>query len=1419
MRLCVVRALQLSALHTVQYVCVMCAALSHFDSVKDGPGGRNLRGAYWSPLTVSETKRVAEHVGGSVFFDGLWGLTMHNLQHFMLFCQDPYTRRGVLTAAGISARYAVVPQGDADAASLSNLSGVPNLQLQDAKSFPAVFASNVTRVVTPAHLTRLYAALDASLDQAPLPELRIDGSAMVLSDVSFVALNMFRRAYVCGLRPDFYFLDNEYALWRSLRLFLHEVLACGYSTFCENLHRSLIEIHDDLIVRELVPTSSRPVGPTLPVDTASSIDTDSLLRFSGLARSPLRDGRTEASVSKKFCESSSMSGQAECKPEVATICRSIFTEEFVKCSLAHRHVTSRRTLLEEACILLLYDLNRIWECVHDSKLTLPVGLLMEGMDDIAERWQCIALPGSPLGRFLREHAYARGALCLFHMRMCISRKIKACILPVFSMSPASLAVDLTNTARDTAAEPDSAIMSVSHQSAAASTAGMNLAIDDSGIRDVAMDHSSAAAAASAASNSVETAHTTPDDIMGDAAASCTSSDTIGAASAILDVSGPAAGTVSDLWDDLSPALSANLAAAMKQRAPWLPESASNFLENIRCELRRCSSSVQHTVLSAVVQLKCIDAICKPTRAEFIEAGRSLLSSLQNAWPEMHDYCRDQIFSPAVRSVVGLSWRNNSHSSNANVIPEAANSTLKVHHFHSYRSHDPGAPALHTVGQPHSDQSVQMSFANECYRRNMILRQQKGAGDAAQRFLRVVHQAAVIVAKAELRLDGTSIDLIEPEKSAGVLGYEKILLITHHDTKRICDAYQSATLLPIDKKRSARAELTGVLLPKVPDELAQTTSITALNYLQERRKEQDKRINDGAIRTAFRVNISRDFCLHCGLNSRSCPHYLGGAVWAQDHLLQPPTLLADRFRVELVRRCATELITFHRRRLMTSPGESFMSRLISATIAPRRAVTVARKQVQSNVAVTVLDSISQSISQYRNLLHSGSITLSQPTLHRLQLLSQDMQHALTMHSSVVASSSLLAATGSHGPLPLLSAARAPPTYKIVPKPKHKLRAMGSTVTAPLHSTEQLESSILAPKVPRRFRPANTIEATVIHRPAPIDAARSFDGSAAASSALHDVVVCLDIETTQLNIHSSRIVEIAAAMCSPERREFSRLVNPGISIPYQATQVHGIRTEDVSSASVFGDVWKDFVAWLEKSRVVDPVILTYNGFKYDLRIIAAELLLANLAVPSSWRFSDLYSHVRGFHGFAPVFPATSEIATGAVVDVVDALSTGIEPAKKGRYRLEAVHGRVLKSALPDSHTALGDARGLLALYDEAVRCGQLRKVDISSVDSSLSLVLKSFEDAIAPAAKKAGAVIAVPAKRRRSSGCRKDLSSQVPSDACEVLDTSKTLDSAARMEDRSSHQIVGKPRKKKQNQRRLGDATDTDTASAVAAVSMT
>lgn len=108
-------------------------------------------------------------------------------------------------------------------------------------------------------------------------------------------------------------------------------------------------------------------------------------------------------------------------------------------------------------------------------------------------------------------------------------------------------------------------------------------------------------------------------------------------------------------------------------------------------------------------------------------------------------------------------------------------------------------------------------------------------------------------------------------------------------------------------------------------------------------------------------------------------------------------------------------------------------------------------------------------------------------------------------------------------------------------------------------------------------------------------------------LKNPIAFFDLETTGLNIANDRIIEISVLKIDPGGKEdnLTILVNPTIPINPKATEIHGIRDEDVEDALTFAEVARNLTHFLEGCDLAG-----YNANKFDIPLLAEEFLRANV-----------------------------------------------------------------------------------------------------------------------------------------------------------------------------------------------------------------
>lgn len=98
------------------------------------------------------------------------------------------------------------------------------------------------------------------------------------------------------------------------------------------------------------------------------------------------------------------------------------------------------------------------------------------------------------------------------------------------------------------------------------------------------------------------------------------------------------------------------------------------------------------------------------------------------------------------------------------------------------------------------------------------------------------------------------------------------------------------------------------------------------------------------------------------------------------------------------------------------------------------------------------------------------------------------------------------------------------------------------------------------------------------------------------------VVFDLETTGLSCKEDEVVEISAVKVENGQivDKFTHLVNPGMHIPYMASQVNGITNDMVKDCPGFESVLKDFLEFIG-----DSILVGHNIQKFDLKFIYRDL----------------------------------------------------------------------------------------------------------------------------------------------------------------------------------------------------------------------
>lgn len=104
-------------------------------------------------------------------------------------------------------------------------------------------------------------------------------------------------------------------------------------------------------------------------------------------------------------------------------------------------------------------------------------------------------------------------------------------------------------------------------------------------------------------------------------------------------------------------------------------------------------------------------------------------------------------------------------------------------------------------------------------------------------------------------------------------------------------------------------------------------------------------------------------------------------------------------------------------------------------------------------------------------------------------------------------------------------------------------------------------------------------------------------------LNKPICFFDLETTGTNVVNDRIVEIAILKVYPNGNKESKtwLVNPEMSIPKEASDIHGITNEKVASEPTFKEL--SHQVW---NMIKDSDLAGFNSDRFDIPLLAEEML---------------------------------------------------------------------------------------------------------------------------------------------------------------------------------------------------------------------
>ena len=110
-------------------------------------------------------------------------------------------------------------------------------------------------------------------------------------------------------------------------------------------------------------------------------------------------------------------------------------------------------------------------------------------------------------------------------------------------------------------------------------------------------------------------------------------------------------------------------------------------------------------------------------------------------------------------------------------------------------------------------------------------------------------------------------------------------------------------------------------------------------------------------------------------------------------------------------------------------------------------------------------------------------------------------------------------------------------------------------------------------------------------------------------LKNPIVFLDLETTGVNVATDRIVEIALVKINVDGSEEEKLqrINPGIPIPDETSQIHGIYDDDIKNEPTFKEVAKTLAKFIEGCDLGG-----FNSNRFDIPLLAEEFLRADVDI---------------------------------------------------------------------------------------------------------------------------------------------------------------------------------------------------------------
>lgn len=108
--------------------------------------------------------------------------------------------------------------------------------------------------------------------------------------------------------------------------------------------------------------------------------------------------------------------------------------------------------------------------------------------------------------------------------------------------------------------------------------------------------------------------------------------------------------------------------------------------------------------------------------------------------------------------------------------------------------------------------------------------------------------------------------------------------------------------------------------------------------------------------------------------------------------------------------------------------------------------------------------------------------------------------------------------------------------------------------------------------------------------------------------------IDLETTGVNIATDRIIEVYILKVFPDGTNTTkhRFINPGVPIPKESSNIHGITDEQVKDAPSFKEVANELKQFIDNADLAG-----FNSNRFDVPLLMEEFLRAGIELDMSHR----------------------------------------------------------------------------------------------------------------------------------------------------------------------------------------------------------